>query len=50
MKLNDMTLGDTKIKPFASQEFLHFHQTLLQKDNGGFRGRKKKASHKGYQI
>lgn len=47
MKLNDMTLGEKKIKSFASQEFLHFRQSLLQSGNVGFSGKK---CHKGYQI
>lgn len=40
MNLHDMTSRDKK-KSFASQEFLHFHQTFLQKGNVGFRKKKK---------
>lgn len=42
MNLHDMTSGDKK-SSFASQEFLHFHQTLLQKGKVGFRKRKKQT-------
>lgn len=34
-------LREIKKKSFASQEFLHFHQTFLQKGNVGFRKKKK---------